>query len=244
MFPLGIFPYIVGGILIGIGVSFIYIITGLHATQSSFFSTTLSYFSKIPYFQQKQYLNSRGWRITFAVGVIFGALVYTLTLSPEGFFTTSVQWWRLVLGGLLVGFGTRLSKRMYLGTRHKWVGISVDYLFVCGRNLSCCRNTNGHDCSSSGGGSMRMRHLIVFIGGLLFGFGLAFGGMSKQEIVLSFLQLKDLGLLLLLGGSAFVTALTINLVPKVLKRPFLGGEFKKRKRMLSKRTIIGAIIFG
>jgi len=110
MFPLGIFPYIVGGVLIGIGVSFIYIVTGLHATQSSFFSTTLSYFSKIPYFQQKQYLNSRGWRITFALGVILGALVYTLTLSPERFFTTSVQWWRLALGGLLVGFGTRLSK--------------------------------------------------------------------------------------------------------------------------------------
>jgi uncharacterized membrane protein YedE/YeeE len=91
---------------------------------------------------------------------------------------------------------------------------------------------------------MRLKHLFVFTGGLLFGFGLAFGGMSKQEIVLSFLQLKDLGLLLLLGGSAFVTALTINLVPKVLKRPFLGGEFKRRKRTLSKRTIIGAVIFG
>jgi len=76
---------------------------------------------------------------------------------------------------------------------------------------------------------MRLKHLFVFTGGLLFGFGLAFGGMSKQEIVLSFLQLKDLGLLLLLGGSAFVTALTINLVPKALKRPFLGGEFKEKK---------------
>lgn len=110
MFPLGIFPYIVGGILIGIGVSYIYITTGLHATQSSFFSSTLSYFSKRPYFQQKQYLNSRGWRTTFALGVILGAFIYTITLSPEGFFTTSVQWWRLALGGFLVGFGTRLSK--------------------------------------------------------------------------------------------------------------------------------------
>ena len=110
MFPLGIAPYIVGGILIGVGVGHIYIATGLHATQSSFFSTTLSFFSKRPYFQQKQYLNSRGWRLTFAAGVILGALIYTLTLSPEGFFTTSVQWWRLALGGLLVGFGTRLSK--------------------------------------------------------------------------------------------------------------------------------------
>jgi len=110
MFPLGVFTYIVGGIIIGVGVSHIFVTTGLHATQSSFFSTTLSYFSKKPYFQQKQYLNSRSWRLTFALGVILGALIYTITLSSEGFFTTSVQWWRLALGGFLVGFGTRLSK--------------------------------------------------------------------------------------------------------------------------------------
>lgn len=91
---------------------------------------------------------------------------------------------------------------------------------------------------------MNLRHLFVFIGGLLFGFGLAYSGMAQQEIVLSFLQLKDLGLLLLLGASAFVTALTINLVPKILKGPLLGGEFKKRTRALNKRTIIGAAIFG
>jgi uncharacterized membrane protein YedE/YeeE len=91
---------------------------------------------------------------------------------------------------------------------------------------------------------LKVKHIIVFIGGMLFGFGLAFGGMSKQEIVLSFLQLKDLGLLLLLGGSALVTMVTINLIPKILKKPILGGEFKKRTRTLTKRTIIGAIIFG
>ena len=91
---------------------------------------------------------------------------------------------------------------------------------------------------------MNLKHVVVFLGGLFFGFGLAFGGMSKQEIVLSFLQLKDFGLILLLGGSALVTAITINLIPKLLKKPVLGGEFKKRKRTLNKRTIIGAIIFG
>lgn len=91
---------------------------------------------------------------------------------------------------------------------------------------------------------MKLKHVFVFIGGLFFGFGLSFGGMSKQEIVLSFLQLKDLGLLLLLGGSALVTAITINLIPKLLNKPILGGEFKKRKRTLNKRTVIGAIIFG
>ena len=108
-FPLGILPYLAGGFIIGVGVSYIYVLTGIHATQSSFFSTTLSYFSKIPYFQQRRYLDSRGWRITFAIGVILGALIYTILFSP-GFFTTTIQWWRLVLGGFLVGFGTRLSE--------------------------------------------------------------------------------------------------------------------------------------
>ena len=54
VFPLGIFPYLIGSVIIGLGVSYIYITTGIHATQSSFFSTTLSFFSKISYFQKKR----------------------------------------------------------------------------------------------------------------------------------------------------------------------------------------------
>lgn len=91
------------------GVSFVYLLTGLHATQSSLFSSTLSYISSIPYFNRKTYLDSREWRLYFAAGVIMGALLYTVTISPQGFWTTSVQWWRLLVGGFFVGFGTRLS---------------------------------------------------------------------------------------------------------------------------------------
>ena len=109
MFPLGIWPYITGGLIIGVGVSFVYILTGIHSTQSSLFSTTMSYFSKIPYFQRKAYLESREWQVYFAAGVVLGAIIYTLTVSPDGWWTTSVQLWRLVIGGFLVGFGTRLS---------------------------------------------------------------------------------------------------------------------------------------
>jgi uncharacterized membrane protein YedE/YeeE len=109
MFPLGVTSYILGGLVIGLGVSFVYILTGEHATQSSLFSSTISYFSKLPYFQRKTYLDSREWRLYFALGVILGALLYTVTISPDGFWTSSVQWWRLLLGGFLVGFGTRLS---------------------------------------------------------------------------------------------------------------------------------------
>jgi uncharacterized membrane protein YedE/YeeE len=109
MFPVGISRYIIGGLIIGGGVSFVYILTGLHSTQSSFFSSTISYFSNLPYFQRKTYLDSREWRLYFAASVVLGALIYTLTFSPDGFWTTSVQWWRLLVGGFIIGFGTRLS---------------------------------------------------------------------------------------------------------------------------------------
>jgi uncharacterized protein len=110
LFPLGIEHYLIGGILIGIGVSLIYILTGLHATQSSFFTTTLSWFSRRKHFQKERNLKERSWRLFLAIGLVIGALLYTLTLSPTGFWTTSVELWRLALGGLLVGFGTRLSE--------------------------------------------------------------------------------------------------------------------------------------
>lgn len=110
MFPNGIVSYATGGLIIGVAVSFVYILTGTHATQSSLFTTTLSYFSELPFFQRREYLDSREWRLFFAGGVVVGALLYTLTVSPDGFWVTSVPIWKLGLGGLLVGFGTRLSR--------------------------------------------------------------------------------------------------------------------------------------
>jgi uncharacterized membrane protein YedE/YeeE len=91
---------------------------------------------------------------------------------------------------------------------------------------------------------MNARNISVYIGGILFGFGLAYSGMTKQEIVLSFLRLVDLGLILLMGGAAVVTFFAINVVPKFLKAPVLGGVFKPRVSVLTRNTIIGAVIFG
>jgi uncharacterized membrane protein YedE/YeeE len=91
---------------------------------------------------------------------------------------------------------------------------------------------------------MIKRNIMVLAGGILFGFGLAYSGMTKQEIVLSFLQLKDLGLIFVLGGAAAVTFVTINIIAKYLKAPLLGGDFKPRHRQMSRNVIIGAVIFG
>jgi uncharacterized membrane protein YedE/YeeE len=110
MYPNGITSYVTGGLIIGVAVAFVYLLTGTHATQSSLFTKTLSYFSKLPFFQRQVYLDSREWRLYFAGGVVLGALIYTLTISPDGFWVTGVPMWRLGIGGFFVGFGTRLSR--------------------------------------------------------------------------------------------------------------------------------------
>jgi uncharacterized membrane protein YedE/YeeE len=91
---------------------------------------------------------------------------------------------------------------------------------------------------------MKNRNIVLFVGGILFGFGLAWGGMAKPEIVLSFLQLKDYGLVLLMGSATAITFVAINIVPMFMEKPLLGGEFKPRTRVLSRNTILGAIVFG
>lgn len=91
---------------------------------------------------------------------------------------------------------------------------------------------------------MNKQNIVVLLGGVLFGFGLAYSGMTKQEIVISFLQLKDLGLIFVMGGAALVTFFAINLIPRFLKKPPLGEKFKPRKAAMSRNVIIGAIIFG
>jgi uncharacterized membrane protein YedE/YeeE len=91
---------------------------------------------------------------------------------------------------------------------------------------------------------VKNKNTILFIGGILFGFGLAYSGMAKQEIVLSFLKLKDLGLLFVMAGAAILDFIAINIVPRFVKKPVMNGEFKPRTRILNRNTILGAIIFG
>ena len=110
LFPTGITHYLLGGLLIGAGVAGIYLCTGLVAGASSFFSSTLSWWSARSCFRSPRLLDSRTWRVAFTIGLIGGALAFTLVLRRGEAFVTSVQPWRLVLGGFLVGLGTRLSR--------------------------------------------------------------------------------------------------------------------------------------
>lgn len=91
---------------------------------------------------------------------------------------------------------------------------------------------------------MNNKNVVLFVGGLIFGFGLAWGGMAKPEIVIDFLQLEDYGLVLLMGAATATTFVAINIVPRFVEKPILGGEFKPRTRAFNRNTVLGAIIFG
>jgi hypothetical protein len=108
-FPNGVFRYAVGGLFVGLGAAVIYAGTGISAGASTFLESTLSYVSELSRFNRPDYLASRDWRVVFTLGIVGGAAIYALTLGPGGW-TTEVQWWRLLGGGVLVGVGTRLGK--------------------------------------------------------------------------------------------------------------------------------------
>ena len=128
-FPHGISRYAVGGLLVGLGAVVIYVGTGIAAGASTFLESTLSYVSDQSRFQQ--YRASRDWRVVFTLGIVAGGAIYALTFQSghvsSGLYATGttgelrsiggvsvwltdVQPWRLFLGGVLVGIGTRIGK--------------------------------------------------------------------------------------------------------------------------------------
>lgn len=107
LFPEGITRYAVGGLFVGLGTAVIYAATAIAPGASSFLESTLTYVSDRSRFQQ--YRASRDWRIVFTLGIVLGAAVYAVVWQGEAW-TTDVQWWRLLAGGILVGIGTRLGK--------------------------------------------------------------------------------------------------------------------------------------
>jgi uncharacterized membrane protein YedE/YeeE len=108
-FPHGIETYLIGGIVLGLGVALLFVTTGLIGGMSTVFSSSWSYVSSAPFFQQARLIGSRQWRLWYAAGLIIGALLYFSTFTSGVPFITQVSWWQLLAGGFLVGFGARLA---------------------------------------------------------------------------------------------------------------------------------------
>ncbi len=109
LFPLGWAHYLAGGLIIGLGVALLYVTTGRLAGMSSVFSSSWSFVSQRPFFQQPRWLESRVWRLQMALGLVAGAGLWWVWLGPTQALDTQVPTWRLLLGGVVAGYGARLS---------------------------------------------------------------------------------------------------------------------------------------
>ncbi|MBL7056201.1 YeeE/YedE family protein [Candidatus Woesearchaeota archaeon] len=108
-FPTGISQFLLGGLLVGLGISFIFISTGLVAGASTFFTSTWSYVSKLNYFKNPKFLSSRNWRSVLAISLVLGGFLFMFFFNEGKAEVTEVQIWRIALGGFLVGLGTRMA---------------------------------------------------------------------------------------------------------------------------------------
>jgi uncharacterized protein len=86
--------------------------------------------------------------------------------------------------------------------------------------------------------------LAVVLAGALFGFGLAHSGMVRPEVVLSFLQLEDWGLMLVMAGALGVALPAYQLFPRRSPAPLLGDAFEAHTARLHRDTFVGSALFG
>jgi len=109
IFPHGWQHYLLGGVLIGTGVSLLFLFTGRIGGMSTLFSSTWSFAVQRPFFQQARFVDSRNWRLVYALGMILGAMVWWLGWAGGAPQTTTVPAWQLAVGGFFVGYGARLG---------------------------------------------------------------------------------------------------------------------------------------
>jgi uncharacterized protein len=109
LFPLGWAHYLLGGLTIGTGVALLYVFNGWVGGMSSVFSSSWSFVFRRSFFQQDRFVNTRSWRLIYALGVVLGALVWRFALADGEAQHTSVPNWQLLVGGFLVGYGARLG---------------------------------------------------------------------------------------------------------------------------------------
>lgn len=87
--------------------------------------------------------------------------------------------------------------------------------------------------------------VVVYLGGLLFGAGLALSQMARPEVVLDFLQLEDFGLLFVMGGGAVVTGIAIAIATRLdVTAPLTGAAYRRRLRSMDRDVLAGGVIFG
>ena len=103
-------PSFLGGLLIGLGVIIFFISTGRLAGVSGIAFNVISY------------NNNRFTNILFLIGLIIGPIVYKFFISNNIPFLINNSYFIIIIGGLLVGLGTKIGSGCTSG--HGVCGIS------------------------------------------------------------------------------------------------------------------------
>ncbi|UHQ99076.1 YeeE/YedE family protein (plasmid) [Natrinema zhouii] len=86
---------------------------------------------------------------------------------------------------------------------------------------------------------------LILVGGLIFGFGLAYSHMARPEVVLDFLQFDDLGLPFVMFGAAIVSGIAFAVMPRIRDgAPLTGDRYERRLKPFDRNVLIGGGIFG
>jgi hypothetical protein len=88
---------LLGGILIGISATILLAFNGKIAGISGIVNGAI------------QFKRSETWRWLFLVGMVAGGALYEYGLAPQPTPTSTFAPWAMVLGGILVGIGTRMG---------------------------------------------------------------------------------------------------------------------------------------
>ena len=108
LFPNGVQSYLVGGALIGLGAGLVHLCCGGVGGVSSILSAAHALWSRAPFFRTPALRSEWSWKSRYVLGIVLGAGAWALFAG--GPYVTTVQPWRLALGGLFVGLGTRAAR--------------------------------------------------------------------------------------------------------------------------------------
>ncbi|PZD71136.1 hypothetical protein C1752_07864 [Acaryochloris thomasi RCC1774] len=86
-----------GGILIGISATLLLLFNGRIAGISGMVNGAIRFDA------------AESWRWTFLVGLLIGGAIYEYMLAPQPTPTSTFTPWAMIVGGFLVGFGTRMG---------------------------------------------------------------------------------------------------------------------------------------
>lgn len=98
MEPLNPWIALLGGVLIGLASWLLLALNGRIAGISGIFGALLT-----------PKAGEVAWRVLFLAGLIGGVAIYHFLVKPEGGITIAAGWPLVLIGGVLVGLGTRLG---------------------------------------------------------------------------------------------------------------------------------------